>query len=468
MNQYEDRDETWYSLKFKVDRCRDLWNRLESVVHGEGSAAAHATTCVAKKRIESLQIRVQETVAKVSATITEKKEHETDNLIDRVFFARARASAAAGDVADHGSRASDDAALETTLDAGMGDFSSPTNHESPVRSKSSSQQRQQQQQSLPVPPATPNVQDLQKKQREQVEEAISHMASQLKAETARIHETLSGQTAGLDTMEDLATENVQQVSAVAKNVQDHVQASWSRTIGTWTLFFTMLGVFIFTLVMIQVAPKGKACVFFCPPKPQPDEFCRTLPNGRRDCIRIEPESPPIGIEGRQTGVEEKVQTSTESVSCEVDVYGECVSEDKGATTTSRQAVQGQVRGLSMDDIMFGEGNVVENLEHRPNERPPKFQGKFFAPTDIRSAANTGDLDLLRGYVSVKPEWINMQDTNGWAAVHLSARRGDVEAIDFLREIGADLWLRTVDGRSAQDIAMVYHGADHPIVYSLDR
>lgn len=465
MNHHEDRDETWHSLQFKVDRCLRLWNSLESAVEGESSVAmanstgSPLTTTFSEKRIESLKNRVHETVSKVTANITVKKEHDTDDLVDRVFFARARASsvAAANEThQDQGSTAPE-AVLEPTVDTGDVDFSPNRVVESPVRGKPSSQKP------LPVP-ATPNVQDLQKKQREQVEEAISHMASQLKAETARIHETLSGQTAGLDTMEDLATENVQQVSEVAKDVRDHVQSSWSRTIGTWTLFFTMLGTFVFTLVMIQVAPKGKACVFFCPPNPRPDEFCRTLPNGRLEYIRVEPESPPA--EETELAVEENVLTSTESVTCEMDIYGECVSEDETAETIG-EAVHEKIRSLSMDDLMFGEDNVVEDMANRPNERLPKFQGTFFSPGDIRNAANTGDLSLLRGYVSVKPEWINMQDNNGWAAVHLSARRGEVEAIDFLREIGADLWLRTVDGRSAQDIAMVYHGADHPIVYSLD-
>ena len=91
-------------------------------------------------------------------------------------------------------------------------------------------------------------------------------------------------------MEDVAAENVDKVTKVAKDVEDHVQSSWNRNIGTWTLFFTMVGVFVFMLVMIQMAPKGKGCVFFCPEKPHPDEFCRKLPNGKMECVRIDGES----------------------------------------------------------------------------------------------------------------------------------------------------------------------------------
>jgi hypothetical protein len=42
----------------------------------------------------------------------------------------------------------------------------------------------------------------------QIEEAISQMVPQMKAETAHIHATLQNQSVGLDKMEDLTSENV--------------------------------------------------------------------------------------------------------------------------------------------------------------------------------------------------------------------------------------------------------------------
>lgn len=108
-------------------------------------------------------------------------------------------------------------------------------------------------------------QELQEQQREQMEEAIRQMASQMKAQTESIHQTLQNQARDLDDLEKETSEKVDQVKNITEKVEDHVKKSWTQSIGTWTLLFTIVGIFAFTLVTIVMAPKRKnvPCLFFC-------------------------------------------------------------------------------------------------------------------------------------------------------------------------------------------------------------
>lgn len=111
------------------------------------------------------------------------------------------------------------------------------------------------------------TEQLQAQQREQMEEAIASMAAQMKVATQNIHSTLQAQTKGLDEMEQVVEQNVQDVTQVAQNVQDHNTRAWKSTIGTWTLLFTIVGIFVFTLLTIFTIPKrSDACLFFCSSK----------------------------------------------------------------------------------------------------------------------------------------------------------------------------------------------------------
>lgn len=130
---------------------------------------------------------------------------------------------------------------------------------------------------------TAAIADLQKQQREQMEEAVAQMASQMKDQTARIHSQLRGQTEHLLTdMEAVAVDNVAAVTDVAAATHEHVRSSWRRNIGTWTLLLTMAAAFVATVLTIAMVPKrNNACLFNCR---KVDQFCRTLPSGRQECF----------------------------------------------------------------------------------------------------------------------------------------------------------------------------------------
>eukprot|EP00977_Amphora_coffeiformis_P007368 scaffold1595_cov171-Amphora_coffeaeformis.AAC.9 len=471
-------EETWHSLQFKVDRCYSLWNNIEMALQQQ-----QAEGTVSLERIDNLQNRLLEACEKFTAMITEQQQLEqqqqqtSDNLIHRVFLGRAlRQQASSMDLERGSSNKSPDFASDASSETESLDPLADNNikyasHPVPTRQRgeTSSRPRMSSQDAAAV---APNVEDLQRMQREQMEEAISQMTTQLKEETKRIHETLHVQTEGLGRMEDVATENVDKVTQVAKDVQDHVQSSWNRNIGTWTLFFTMVGVFVFMLVMIQMAPKGKGCVFFCPQQPRPDEFCRTLKSGRVECIRMD-EEPERKIEDQRhshESVRVDVSKQTEE-SCEINTYGECLPthEDSRAEEADAAAVDKKKRNVRQkeqaeDETFAGSGMVEDNVYAKG--KPPKYNRKHFTPRDIRNAANLGDFYLLEGYLSVKPEWVDKVDKNGWNALHLSTRRGDLRAIQLLKRVGADFSIQTMDGRTALDIALVIYEKDHPIIEAL--
>lgn len=557
--------ETWHSLQFKVDRCWSLWHGLEQQQSVVMQQQAPGLPKLSNEKMESVQQRVDDVCAKYAILIAERKENDaSDKLIQRIFFARQQREAEQQHASKRSFGGDDD-------DCVVDNFSEHHNHETESESSSdagiaaavheppTTTTRNRQKSRFPAAAvAAPSVEELQRMQREQVEEAISHMASQLKAETARMKVTLEQQNKGLDVMEDAATDNVHQVTNVAKDVQDHVQSSWNRNIGTWTLFFTMVGTFFFMLVMIQMAPKGKGCVLFCPPQPRPDEFCRTLPNGRTECIRMDDRMPKTDphqeeaeeYDGRHFGdssddVDDMEYASTldtqeDPMDCEMNEHGECIDAVDSPYEQVRQVVEeetkpdavdieAQMQALeelqrkrerllekqrrreqsrlntdpksqetqhheqvrkegeqgkqeklteqkkrvdsssddaSMEDPMFG-GFKLATEQVVADGKPPRFNRKFFTPRDIRNAANTGDFYLLEGYLTVKPEWANKADQNGWAAVHLATRRGDLQAITFLRSIGADFSVQTVDGRTARDIAVLLYEEGHPVVDAVE-
>ena len=110
-----------------------------------------------------------------------------------------------------------------------------------------------------------SMEELQQTQRDQMEEAISLMAKQMKEATQGIHHTLRQQTAKtLTELEDVAEQNVQDVTQVAQNVQQHNRARFKSNLGTWTMMLSLLGVWAFTLVTIFTIPKRpNACLLFC-------------------------------------------------------------------------------------------------------------------------------------------------------------------------------------------------------------
>ena len=497
--------------------------------------------------------------------------------------------------------------------------------------------------------AAVSPEDLQEQQREQMEEAIRQMASQMKEETTRIHQTLRSQTANLNELENVTTENVEAVTEVAQDVTEHVRQGWSRSAGTWTLLFIIIGVFCLMLVTILMAPKRRdaPCLFLCGESPtrRPDQvvwsdekFCRRLHGGSQECISGD--SGQMSQKGteRVNEFDRPSPTGTNTASCQLSVDGECedsighdvhdlldhdsighdvqdlldhfldeniqndgetayekdnfeedametkpvvdwpkddpvqsTREDVRSAKQKRdyyysngvldkdgeQRRQGQrddqvkdfaADGHDDDEITEGQpantdggGDVMEqehtfdhnkeighleqeidrvdfddnndsggdveereewdeeeqeeeedddDLEEEAEDREeeeeekddakqtveasssgdvevPLFRSTPFSPQDVRHAAEVGDLESLAGYLEIRPDWGEQDDSNGWTAWHLAARAGNLETISILKSNlgGVSAW-KTVDGRTALDVAIRKWGSDHPVAHEL--
>ena len=86
-----------------------------------------------------------------------------------------------------------------------------------------------------------------------------------------------------------------------------------------------------------------------------------------------------------------------------------------------------------------------------------------SPRDLRVAAGSGDIDRLKEHLNLRPEFVNRQDKNGWAPLHLAARAGDISVVELLLEHGAEVHLETNEAEYPYQIAAFFHGRGHPIV-----
>jgi DNA-directed RNA polymerase specialized sigma24 family protein len=310
--------QSWQSLLTRAELAQSLWQRIAPSVRDRQSTT----------NFKAWQYRVERACARAQQAAEDRRRQDPNaenDLVKQIFFANRQSPQETGQGEDD-ENDDDDESTSSQLDT----FSEQT--PSPSPNAATTNQRF----------SNASLEDLQKEQRNQIEQAIGQMAAQMKAEMSRIHETLRNQTEDLDDMEDLAADNVQKVSEVADDVKHHVSASWSRTIGTWTMIFVMLGAFLFCLVTIQMAPKRKGtCLFYCP-TPDTELFCRLLPTGQKECVDSE--------QIRRTKVDEAAETEDSSflymddtnqfvfdngdpqdklpsvATCELDMNGDCVEE----------------------------------------------------------------------------------------------------------------------------------------------
>jgi len=485
-------NQSWRSLLMRAERAQMLW---QQVTASSLFSAQHSS--VQQEMLADLEERVQRVCERASELAMERQlkeegeDGETKDPIKRIFFS-ARASAAAKDSEDH--------SHQETVDSSSG------SHEESERDTEnvllSDPPRRQ-----VNPPDSHSVEELQKAQREQMEEAISQMAAQMKAETERIHTTLRGQNQDLlSNMEDVAEENVRQVTEVAKDVTEHVSKGWSRTIGTWTMLFATIGAFIFCLMTIVMIPKPKSSRYFDRPLKM-----------ETTTGRVDHATPPTLAEPAQEA-------------CELDMYGNCIPEKGASDRVSREEAAEEVKVAKEDGFgvfteenrqktppkansrdvddgfgIFTEENRVKpqhkakqgNLDdgfgifteenrvkkqpearQRGNEansnEPPSsgdrvvLEAGSFSAGDIRSAAGRGDTELVASYLSVMPDWIDSVDENGWTSLHLAAARGDLELARVLVEAGSNLALKTAWDQTAFDIVNDFHGSSHPLALYLEE
>mmetsp|Transcript_5236 Transcript_5236/g.7561 ORF Transcript_5236/g.7561 Transcript_5236/m.7561 type:complete len:435 (+) Transcript_5236:120-1424(+) len=89
-------------------------------------------------------------------------------------------------------------------------------------------------------------------------------------------------------------------------------------------------------------------------------------------------------------------------------------------------------------------------------------------SNILQAAGAGDLRAVDNLFIQNPDSIHEVDANGWGALHLSSRRGDLTIVKYLQERGIDMRQKTNAGEDALSLARKYHGEDHELVKYLER
>lgn len=88
----------------------------------------------------------------------------------------------------------------------------------------------------------------------------------------------------------------------------------------------------------------------------------------------------------------------------------------------------------------------------------------FTPIDVERAAVDGDLEKLKIQAVMNKTKLVEGDNNDWQPIHLAARAGNVEVVEYLLKNGADVDAITNAGRgwSPLRIAMDTLGEDHEV------
>jgi hypothetical protein len=101
--------------------------------------------------------------------------------------------------------------------------------------------------------------EFQKQQQELLEEELSSMAARLKSSTLAMNATLQTQTKDLESMEDIAQANLDNVSSTTKKVEQRLamKKGWKKKIATWTMIFTVIGMWVLCFMIMRTVPKRK-------------------------------------------------------------------------------------------------------------------------------------------------------------------------------------------------------------------
>jgi hypothetical protein len=227
-------DQSWESLLLRAQLAQDLWQSVAQLESVRFNNQLHA----------QLEQQVDRVCRRAHEIADFQRQDSPPDLVERIFFRSTPQLEHIEDEADESFEDDDDS--------------------EPEHADNDSEPEAKQSQSGTYKTSSMSTEELQKAQREQMEEAVSEMAAQMKAATQNIHSTIRQQTGHLGDMEDVVEQNVQDVTKVVQNVQQHNANTWKSSIGTWTLLFSLVAVFVACLMAIFTIPKrADACLFFC-------------------------------------------------------------------------------------------------------------------------------------------------------------------------------------------------------------
>mmetsp|Transcript_8069 Transcript_8069/g.11725 ORF Transcript_8069/g.11725 Transcript_8069/m.11725 type:complete len:513 (+) Transcript_8069:63-1601(+) len=120
-------------------------------------------------------------------------------------------------------------------------------------------------------------------------------------------------------------------------------------------------------------------------------------------------------------------------------------------------------------IIPGSPEEANWRQRHPNNKRSVQRSFATATTGAHTAAQNGDLVGVKKAVIQDKSVVNKADSNGWTALHESARAGHKEIVKYLYESGADLNARTNNGKggTAMYFAKKKYGDDHEVVSYLE-
>jgi ribosome recycling factor len=276
-------DQSWEALLLRAQLAQDLWQSVAQLESVRFNNQLHA----------QLAQQVDRACRRAHEIADLQRQDSPPDLVERIFFRSTTITPQLEDIEDE---VDDEMSLEGD------DDSEPEHADNNNNNDNNEEPEAKQSQSGTYKTASMSTEQLQKEQREQMEEAVAQMAAQMKAATQNIHSTIQQQTGHLGEMEDVVEQNVQDVTKVVQNVKDHNVKTWKSSIGTWTLLLTLVGVFAFCLMTIFTIPKRPgACLFFCQ-DPTNKLLKKHEQMARR---RVEPDEYGILYEGSEEEQREK-------------------------------------------------------------------------------------------------------------------------------------------------------------------
>ena len=101
--------------------------------------------------------------------------------------------------------------------------------------------------------------EFQKQQQELLEEELASMATRLKTSTLAMNATLQTQTKDLESMEDIAQTNLDNVSSTTKKVEERLakKKGWKKRLATWSMIGTVVGMWVLCFMIMRTVPKRK-------------------------------------------------------------------------------------------------------------------------------------------------------------------------------------------------------------------
>ncbi len=313
-------------------------------------------------------------------------------------------------------------------------------------------------------------------------------------------------------MEYLVSQNLESVTNVTDKVTEQVRRRrWSKQVGTWALFLSILVSFCITFMILRIIPKRqrrrapeaseqslyrsshwkyhqrkkdplddtfdtKAAsiddnygTMMCNSRINP--HCTNFEStGTREIVTTEDPDDLLWelIWGKKL---EKIAANTASAEADESPLIEVTTlKDRIDTPECQQlnnvndascSISDEEKPMGTENLYIESVNETNTVNHELTEDDSNEQLSAM----LRYAAATSHEDVFNIIDRcIERELINDRDENGWTALHEAVRRGDARVVETLLQAGADVTLPTNfgEGHTPLQLALSMHGEEHSV------